>query len=152
MMNKIYFDADNLPPRNPTPGGDGTNPHYRLDPLTNTVIRDGDLDFQSMIDAAEPSVNIYDVIRRYQQSGNPALLQQREAMFGDYRIQDGSYQALLLLGREIRQAYEALTPEDRAKVGDFNAFLRVMSAEASAPAPTSPESTENNQQEVINNE
>lgn len=153
MSNKLYFDADNLPPRVETPGGDGTNPHYRLDPLTDTVIRDGDDDLQAMIDAAESSVNIYDVIKRYQQSGNPSLLQQRQAMFGDYRIADGSYQNLLMLGREIRNAYEALTPEDRAKVGTFNDFIRTMSAEASAPAAAAAEvSDQNKNKEETNNE
>ena len=155
MANKLYYDADNLPPCIETPGGDGTNPHYRLDPLTDTVIRDGDDDLQGMIDAAESSVNIYDVIKRYQQTGNPSILQQRQAMFGDYRSEDGSYQNLLLLGREIRNAYEALTPEDRAKVGSFNDFIRTMSVEASAPAAAAGEASghvENNDQEVINNE
>lgn len=153
MPNKLYYDADNLPPRVETPGGDGTNPHYRLDPLTDTVIRDGDDDLQSMIDAAESSVNIYDVIKRYQQTGNPSLLQQRQAMFGDYRIADGSYQNLLMLGREIRNAYEALTPEDRAKVGTFNDFIWTMSIEASAPAAAAVDASgEPKKQEEINNE
>lgn len=150
--NPRYFSADDLPSVDPTPSGDGTNPHYRLDPLTDTVIRDGDDDLQSMINAAESSVNIYDVIRRYLQTGNPSLLQQRQAMFGDFRIQDGSYQNLLMLGREIRDAYEALTPEDRAKVGTFSDFLRVMSVEESAPAAETVEApVENNNQEASNN-
>jgi len=141
MPNKLYYDADNLPPRIAMPSGDGTNPHYRLDPLTDTVIRDGDDDLQSMINAAESSCNIYDVIRRYQQSGNPAILQQRQAMFGDLSITDGSYQSLVMLGRQIREQYESLSAADRAKVGTLYDFLRSMSAEVTkSDEPPVPES------------
>lgn len=148
-MNKKYYDADNLPPIQATPSG-GPNPHYRVDPLSNEVVRDGDDDLQQMIEAAEKSCRIDEILKRYRQTGDPAILQQREAMFGDYRIPEGSYQQLLVLSNQIRQVYEGLDPETRSKVGTLEQFMQAMSKEYKLPEEPA-KSSENKQQEEVNN-
>lgn len=138
MANKKYFDADNLPPIIPSVSGDGKNPHYRLDPISGEVIRDGDDDLQQMIEMAEKSCRIDEILKRYRQTGDPALLQQRQAMFGDYRIPEGSYQQLLVLTNNIRQVYESLDDETKAKVGSLDNFMAQMAKEYKAPAEPAP--------------
>lgn len=146
MANKKYFDADNVPAVIPLPFADG-NPHYRLDPLKDEVIRDGDDDLQQMIEMAEKSCRIDEIIKRYRQTGDPALLQQRDAMFGDYRIAEGSYQQLLVLSNQIRMVYEGLDPETRAKVGTLDRFMEAMAKEYKTETSVEPEK----KKEVENN-
>lgn len=141
MVNKKYFDADNVPAVISLPHAD-SNPHYRLDPLKDEVIRDGDDDLQQMIEAAEKSCRIDEILRRYRQTGDPALLQQRDAMFGDYRIPEGSYQQLLLLSNQIRMVYYGLDDETRAKVGTLDMFMQAMAQEYKVEAPAEPEKKE----------
>lgn len=140
MANKRYFDADNVPAVVALPYADG-NPHYRLDPIKDEVIRDGEDDLQQMIQMAEKSCRIDEILRRYRQTGDPALLQQRDAMFGDYRISEGSYQQLLVLSNQIRMVYDGLDPETRAKVGTLDQFMQAMAQEYKV-APEEPEKKE----------
>lgn len=144
MANKKYFDADNVPAVVALPHADG-NPHYRLDPIKDEVIRDGDDDLQQMIEMAEKSCRIDEILRRYRQTGDPALLQQRDAMFGDYRISEGSYQQLLVLSNQIRMVYEGLDQETRAKVGTLDQFMQAMAQEyKDLPAEPEKKEEENN--------
>lgn len=141
MANKKYYDADNVPAVTALPHADG-NPHYRLDPIKDEVIRDGDDDLQQMIEMAEKSCRIDEILRRYRQTGDPALLQQRDAMFGDYRIPEGSYQQLLVLSNQIRMVYDGLDPETRAKVGTLDQFMAAMAKEYKVETPVEPEKKE----------
>lgn len=118
------------------------NPHYRLDPLKDEVIRDGDDDLQQMIEMAEKSCRIDEILRRYRQTGDPALFQQRDAMFGDYRISEGSYQQLLLLSNQIRMVYDGLDQETRAKVGTLEQFMQAMAKEYKIDDPVESEKKE----------
>lgn len=140
-MNKKYYDADNVPAVTALPFAE-SNPHYRLDPLKDEVIRDGDDDLQQMIEMAEKSCRIDEILRRYRQTGDPALLQQREAMFGDYRISEGSYQQLLVLSNQIRMVYDGLDQETRAKVGTLDQFMAAMAKEYKIETPVEPEKME----------
>lgn len=118
------------------------NPHYRLDPLKDEVIRDGDDDLQQMIEMAEKSCRVDEILRRYRQTGDPALFQQRDAMFGDYRISEGSYQQLLLLSNQIRMVYDGLDQETRAKVGTLEQFMQAMAKEYKIDDPVESEKKE----------
>lgn len=142
MPNKIYFDADNLPKIEPIPSGNGKNPHYRLDPLKDEVVRDGEDDLQQMIEMAEKSCRIDEILRRYRQSGDPAIFQQRQAMFGDYVVTEGSYQQLLVLSNQIRMVYDGLDQETKAKVGTLDQFMQAMAKEYKVSAPAEPEKKE----------
>lgn len=133
MANNKYFDADNPPKIVPTPSGNGKNPHYRLDPLKDEVVRDGEDDLQQMIEMAEKSCRIDEILKRYRQTGDPALLQQRQAMFGDYVVTEGSYQQLLVLSNQIRMVYDGLDPETKSKVGTLDQFMEAMAKEYKMP-------------------
>lgn len=154
MANNKYFDADNPPKVVPTPSG-GKNPHYRLDPLKDEVIRDGEDDLQQMIEMAEKSCRIDEILKRYRQTGDPALLQQRQAMFGDYVVTEGSYQQLLVLSNQIRMVYDGLDPETKAKVGSLNNFMEAMAKEYKLPeqpqAEKQPEQPQVEKKTEVNN-
>lgn len=115
----------------PIPCGHGKNPHYRLDPATDTVIQDGEDDLQSMIDACEPSVNVNNVLKRYSQSGDPTLVRQRSEMFGDFSVMPGSFEESILTINKMRANFDNLTPEIKSKYGitDFGSFLTACNLE-----------------------
>lgn len=126
--NRKYFDADHLPEVKPTPTGDGKNPHYALDPLTDEVVLVGYDDLDAMIQACESSCRLEDVLRRFNQTGDPALLHQRQVMYGDLRMPEDLAMQMLIKSNAIRQAYDTLDPDIREKVGTFKEFLERVSA------------------------
>ena len=113
------------------PCGHGKNPHYRLDPATDTVIQDGEDNIQDMIDACESSVNINNVLKRYSQSGDPSLVRQRSEMFGDFSVMPGSFEESILTIHKMRDNFNNLTPEIKNKYGitDFKSFLTACNQE-----------------------
>lgn len=117
--------------RKPIPCGHGKNPHYRLDPATDTVIQDGEDDIQAMIDACEPSVNINNVLKRFSQSGDPSLIRQRSEMFGDFTAVPGSFEESILTISKMRANFDNLSPDLKAKYGitDFSSFLTACNLE-----------------------
>lgn len=112
-------------PTIPIPCGHGTNPHYRLDPATDTVVQDGVDDIQTMIDACESSVNISNILKKYSQSGDPSLLRQRSEMFGDFSVMPGSFEESILTISKMRQNFDKLSSDVKSKYGitDFRSYL-----------------------------
>lgn len=118
----------------PLPCGNGTNPHYRLDPATDTVIQDGVDNIQDMIDACESSVNVSNILKKYSQSGDPSILRQRSEMFGDFSVLPGSFEESILTISKMRQNFDKLTPEVKTKYGitDFRSYLVACNNEINA--------------------
>lgn len=122
-VNSRYFTADNLPPVPAVESGSGFNPHYRLDPLTDEVIRDGEDDLQSMIQAAGDSCNINRILQRYELTGDDTLLRQRAQLIADLSAAPGSLQEAYMLLQNVRQSFDALPADQKHNFNNFADFV-----------------------------
>lgn len=123
MSNKLYFDADNLPPSESIPSGNGFEPVYRLDPVTDLVIRDGERDLQSMIQAAEDSCRVDKILERYEQTGDETLFQQRATLIADLTSAPGTIQEAYMLLRQCKESFDSLPPAMRDGKDNFADFV-----------------------------
>lgn len=123
MSNKFYHDADNLPPSEAIPSGTGFEPVYRLDPVTDLVIRDGERDLQSMIQAAEDSCRIDKILKRYEQTGDETLFQQRATLIADLTSAPGTIQEAYMLLRQCKESFDSLPPSMKDGKDNFADFV-----------------------------
>lgn len=123
MSNKLYHDADNLPPSEAIPSGSGFEPVYRLDPVTDLVIRDGERDLQAMIQAAEDSCRIDKILERYEQTGDETLFQQRATLVADLTSAPGTIQEAYMLLRSCKESFDSLPASMKDGKDNFADFV-----------------------------
>lgn len=123
MANKIYYDADNLPPSDSISVGTGFEPVYRLDPIADVVIRDGERDLQSMIQAAENSCRVDKLLERYEMTGDETIFQQRATLVADISAAPGSMAEAYMLLKQANDAFNGLPAADRQQYANFADFI-----------------------------
>lgn len=102
-----YYSEHNLPPVIPSEPGQEKVPHYRLDPIKNEVIQDGEDDFQTLIQASKDSCDVHKVLARYKQTQDETLLKIRSTLEGfDQTNFPGSALEAQMRLRELSEIYE----------------------------------------------
>lgn len=119
---KRYYSEFDLPPVVPSDPGNGKVERYRLDPIKNQVVLDGEDDLQELIQAAKDSCDIHKIIARFQQTQDQALLKIRSTIEGgDFTMFPDSALAAQMQLRELKDKFES-DPELLAKFGTFANF------------------------------
>lgn len=119
-----YFSEHNLPPVIPSEPGEEKVPHYRLDPIKNEVIQDGEDDFQTLIQASKDSCDVHRVLARYKQTQDETLLKIRSTLEGfDQTNFPGSTLEAQMRLRELSEIYEN-DPRLRKAFSSFADFAR----------------------------
>lgn len=122
MQQKKYFSEFDLPPVVPSEPGNGKMKQYRLDPIKNEVVLDGEVDLQELINAAKDSCDMHKIIARFQQTNDETLLKIRSTIEGgDFTMFPDSALAAQMTLRELKEQFEA-NPDLVTKFGTFANF------------------------------
>lgn len=118
-----YYNEFDLPPVIPSETGDGKMKRYRLDPIKNDVVLDGEDDLQELINAAKDSCDMHKIIARFKQTNDETLLKIRSTIEGgDFTMFPDSALAAQMQLRELRDKFLA-DPDLVAKFGTFPNFI-----------------------------
>lgn len=119
-----YYSEFNLPPVILSEPGEEKVPHYRLDPIRNEVIQDGEDDFQTLIQASKDSCDVHKVLARYKQTQDETLLKIRSTLEGfDQTNFPGSTLEAQMRLRELSEIYEN-DPRLKKSFSSFADFAR----------------------------
>lgn len=118
-----YFTEFDLPPVIPSDPGTGKMKRYRLDPIKNEVVLDGEDDLQELINAAKDSCDMHKIIARFQQTNDETLMKIRSTIEGgDFTMFPDSALAAQMKLRELREQF--LSDQDLvSKFGTFPNFI-----------------------------
>lgn len=117
-----YYSEFDLPPVIPSEVGSGKMKRYRLDPIKNEVVLDGEDDLQELINAAKDSCDMHKIVARFHQTNDETLLKIRSTIEGgDFTMFPDSSQAAQMQLRELRDKFEG-NPALVAKFGTFANF------------------------------
>lgn len=123
MKSEVFFNEFRQPDVIPSVPGSPSSPVYRLDPLSDEVIQDGEENIQDLINAAADSVDVHKILARFNQTQDETLLRIRSTIEGDLTVFPGSVQEAQMRLRELQEIYSE-NPELRALFKDFADFSR----------------------------
>lgn len=123
-----------------SPAGSGIRPCFRkkVDPETGSpkLVQVGETDQHALIQSFREEVDINRLVARYE-AGDIRALSRVQGLYYDASAMPDNPVEALNLGVMARQAWDSLSPEDRARYENLGGYLDAISA-IDNPAPADP--------------